>query len=128
MEFFKPGVTYDFFKYRWPFIFTSIALTTLSLISLFFPGPRFGIDFKGGTEVELLCKGDVSSSELRDAAKTLGFGAPDVIAVEGIKNRYILRLEQISSLPKEQVDKARAEVAKAVGGEANVLDFSASPG
>jgi preprotein translocase subunit SecF len=60
MEFFKPGVTYDFFRYRWPFIFTSIGLTILSLISLFVPGPRFGIDFKGGTEVEIAFKGDVT--------------------------------------------------------------------
>jgi preprotein translocase subunit SecF len=128
MEFFKPGVTYDFFKYRWPFIFTSIGLTTLSLISLFFPGPNFGIDFKGGTEVELLCKGDVSSAELRDAAKSLGFGHPDVIAVQEVKNRYILRLEQISSLPPQQVDHAKAAVAQLAGGEANLLDFAASPG
>src|ERR1700753_2461564 len=123
MEFFKPGVNYYFFKSRWPFIFTSIGLTTLSLISLFFPGPNFGIDFKGGTEVELLCKGDVSSAELREAAKSLGFGHPDVIAVQEVKNRYILRLDEISSLPPEQVNRAKTAIAKLAGGEGNVLDF-----
>jgi preprotein translocase subunit SecF len=128
MEFFKPGVTYDFFRYRWPFIFTSLGLTVLSLISLFYPGPRFGIDFKGGTEVELLLKGDVSSSDLRAAVLSLGFGSPDVIAVQGVKNRYILRLEQISSLPTEQVSRARAAVATSVGGDTNILDFTPSPG
>ena len=75
MEFFKPGVTYDFFRYRWPFIITSLGLTFLSLVSLFWPGPRFGIDFKGGTEVELACKGNVSSSDLREA--TLAAGWPE---------------------------------------------------
>jgi preprotein translocase subunit SecF len=128
MEFFKPGVTYDFFRYRWPFIFTSLGLTILSLISLFVPGPRFGIDFKGGTEVELLCKGDVSSSDLRAAALSLGFGSPDVIAVQGVKNRFILRLEQISSLPPAQVQKARLALAQALGGESNIVDFTPSPG
>jgi preprotein translocase subunit SecF len=127
MEFFRPGVTYDFFRYRWPFIFTSIGLTILSLISLFYPGPRFGIDFKGGTEVELLCRGEVTSSDLRAAVLSLGFGSPDVIAVQGVKNRYILRLEQISSLPAAQVKKGREALAKVVG-DANVLDFSPSPG
>src|SRR5215510_2241508 len=105
MEFFKPGVTYDFFKYRWPFIFTSLALTLMSAISLVWPGPRFGIDFKGGTEVELVFKGDVSAADLRKAVLDLGFGHPDVIAVEGKSNRYLLRLEQISSLPPEQLEK-----------------------
>jgi preprotein translocase subunit SecF len=59
---------------------------------------------------------------------SLGFGHPDVIAVQDVKNRYILRLEQISSLPPAQVVKAKNALAAAVGGEANLLDFSASPG
>jgi preprotein translocase subunit SecF len=127
MEFFKPGVTYDFFKYRWPFIFTSLALTLMSAISLVWPGPRFGIDFKGGTEVELVFKGDVSAADLRKAVLDLGFGHPDVIAVEGKANRYLLRLEQISSIPPEQLERARQSLTKSVG-EGNLLDMSASPG
>lgn len=127
MEFFKPGVTYDFFRYRWYFIFTSLALTLLSAGSLIWPGPRFGIDFKGGTEVELVFKGAVSAPELRSAVLELGFGHPDVIAVEGKSNRYILRLEQISSLPAAQVEKARASLASKLGPE-NLLDMNVSPG
>jgi preprotein translocase subunit SecF len=127
MEFFKPGVTYDFFRYRWYFIFTSLALTVLSALSLVWPGPRFGIDFKGGTEVELVFKGAVSAPELRNAVLELGFGHPDVIAVEGKNNRYILRLEQISSLPAAQVEKARASLANKLGQE-NLLDMHVSPG
>src|SRR5262245_57630687 len=127
MEFFKPGVTYDFFKYRWPFIFTSLALTLLSAVSLIWPGPRFGIDFKGGTEVELAFHSAVSPQELRDAVRELGFGHPDVIAVEGKSNRFILRLEQISSLPAAQIDRARASLTSKLG-EGNLLDLSVSPG
>jgi preprotein translocase subunit SecF len=127
MEFFKPGVTYDFFKYRWPFIFTSLALTLMSAISLVWPGPRFGIDFKGGTEVELVFKGDVSAHELRQAVLDLGFGHPDVIAVEGKANRYLLRLEQISSLPPEQLARAKDTLSKQLG-EGALLDMKASPG
>ncbi|HET8932162.1 MAG TPA: protein translocase subunit SecF [Polyangiales bacterium] len=128
MEFFKPGVTYDFFKYRTHFVVTSVGLTLISLVLLIWPGPRFGIDFKGGTEVELQMKPGVTSSELRDAVLSLGFGSPDVIAVQGADNRYILRLEQISSVPQAQLDKARQGLAHEVGGEANITDFRLSPG
>ena len=128
MEFFKPGVTYDFFKYRTPFVVTSLALTVLSLLSLFWPGPRFGIDFKGGTEVELEMAQAVSAAELREAVLSLGFGSPDVIAVQGSENRFILRLEQVTSVPEAQLDKARQGVANLVGGEANITDFRLSPG
>jgi preprotein translocase subunit SecF len=127
MEFFKPGITYDFFKYRWWFIFFSLGLTVLSLLSFIYPGPRFGIDFKGGTEVELAFSGEVTPGELRDSIESLGFGSPEVVAVQGTANRYILRLEQVSSLPPEQVEKARKSVA-AVVGEGNLLDFTPSPG
>jgi preprotein translocase subunit SecF len=127
MEFFKPGVTYDFFKYRWPFISVSLGLCLISLISMFYPGPRFGIDFKGGTEVEIAFEGAVSAPELREAVRDLGFGSPDVIAVQGTSDRYILRLEEISSLPEAQVTQARTAVEKVVG-QGNVLDFTPSPG
>jgi preprotein translocase subunit SecF len=127
MEFFKPGVTYDFFRYRWPFIFTSVGLCVLSLISLFVPGPKFGIDFKGGTEVELALNGSVSSSDLRKAVVELGFGQPDVIAVQGVKNHYLLRLDQVSSLSPAQIDKARKNLDTQLG-DAKLLEMKASPG
>lgn len=128
MEFFKPGVTYDFFKYRTPFVVTSLTLTVLSLLSLFWPGPRFGIDFKGGTEVELEMTQAVTTAELRAAVADLGFGSPDVIEVQGSENRYILRLDQVSSVPEAQLNQARASLAQEVGGEANITDFRLSPG
>jgi preprotein translocase subunit SecF len=127
MEFFKPGVTYDFFRYRWYFIGTSLVLTLISAISLVWPGPRFGIDFKGGTEVELVFKGSVPAAELRQSVLDLGFGHPDVIAVEGKANRYILRLEQISSLPAKQVEAVRTALSNKVG-QGNLLDMTVSPG
>src|SRR5437868_2401764 len=122
MEFFKPGVTYDFFRYRWPFIFTSVGLCVLSLISLFVPGPKFGIDFKGGTEVELALNGSVSSSDLRKAVVELGFGQPDVIAMQGVKNHYLLRLDQVSSLSPAQIDKARKNLDTSLG-DAKLLEM-----
>ncbi len=127
MEFFKPGVTYDFFKYRWPFIFTSIGLCVLSLVSLFIPGPKFGIDFKGGTEIELAFTGDITPAELRKTVVELGFEQPDVIAVQDVKNRFILRLPQISSLPKAQIESAKQKLDQGLGGT-KLVELSASPG
>jgi preprotein translocase subunit SecF len=127
MEFFKPGVTYDFFKYRWPFIATSVGLCVLSLVSLIWPGPKFGIDFKGGTEVELMLKGDLSAAELRKTVVELGFGHPDVIAVQDQKNHYLLRLEQISSLSPASITKAKQHLSSDLG-EAKLLEMKPSPG
>ncbi len=127
MEFFKPGITYDFFKYRRPFIFTSFSLCLLSLVSLFWPGPRFGIDFKGGTEVELAFKGNVSSAQLRETVMQLGFSHPEVIGLQDKANHYILRLAEISSLPVQRVEHARRVLEGELGAD-KLLEFKASPG
>jgi preprotein translocase subunit SecF len=127
MEFFKPGVTYDFFKYRTPFVITSMTLTLLSVVALFYPGPRLGIDFKGGTEIELAFESQVSAAELRSMVGTLGFGQPEVISVQGKENHYILRLEQVSSLPPSEVEKAKGKLNASLG-TAKVEELRASPG
>ncbi len=49
MEFFR-NTNFDFLGKKWPFIIASLVLTALGIISLFLHGgPRYGIDFKGGT-------------------------------------------------------------------------------
>jgi len=61
MEFVNPNVTIDFMRHRTPVVLISLALVTLSLASLFWPGPNYGIDFAGGTEVQLQFGGEITS-------------------------------------------------------------------
>jgi len=127
MEFFKPGIYVDFMKYRGPVTGVLGLLATLSLISLFYPGPNYGIDFAGGTEIQLAFTGDVTSSEVRGALEESGYARPDVIRVEDRPNEYIIRVGEVSSLPEEQVDKIREAATAALG--ADVLrEMKVSPG
>jgi len=82
----------------------------LSLVSLFYPGPNYGIDFAGGTEVQLAFEGDTAPAEVRTALEEAGYSRPDVISVEGEPNQYIIRVREVSSLPEDQVDEIRASV------------------
>ena len=66
MELIKPGTIIDFMRWRKPVMGVSITLVVLSAISLFVPGPNFGIDFAGGTEVQVKLAGDVPAGELRE--------------------------------------------------------------
>jgi preprotein translocase subunit SecF len=115
MEFFKPGVTIDFLKYRRICAILSLILVGGSLISLIYPGPNFGIDFKGGTELELAFKGNVSPGELRKAVMELGYDRPEVVEVSGQKNRFIVRIQEVSSLPAQQVKAIEKRVGQALG-------------
>jgi len=127
MEFIKPGTYFDFMKYRGPVITVLGLMATLSLVSLFYPGPNYGIDFAGGTEVQLAFNGDTSSGEVRKALEDAGYSRPDVISVEGSPNEYIIRVSEVSSLPQEQIEKIR-EAAEAALGEGVLREMKVSPG
>ena len=115
MEFIKPGTYFDFMKYRAPVMTVLGLMALLSLISLVYPGPNYGIDFAGGTEVQLAFQGDVTSGEIRQALEDAGYARPDVISVEGKANEYIIRVREVSSLPEEQIEKIRAHTERAIG-------------
>ena len=127
MEFIKPGTYIDFMKYRGPVITVLALMATASFVSLFYPGPNYGIDFAGGTEVQLLFQGDTTPAEVRKALVDAGYSRPDVISVEDSPNEYIIRVSEVSSLPEEQVDKIRASVESALG-EGVLQEMKVSPG
>ena len=127
MEFFKPGVTIDFLKHRKLCAILSLVLVGGSLISLVYPGPNFGIDFKGGTELELDFRGNVNAGEVRQAVMGLGYDRPEVVEVSGQKNRFIVRIQEVSSLPAKQVDAIEKRVGEALGA-VKLESLKVSPG
>jgi preprotein translocase subunit SecF len=127
MEFFKPGVTIDFLQHRKAFALGSGVLALGSLIALFVPGPNFGIDFKGGTELELEFDASVTSADVRSAVMDLDYKRPDVIAVAGSPGHYIVRIQEVSSLPTEQVARIDKALQQQLG-ETKVEEMKVSPG
>ncbi|MGD8858964.1 MAG: protein translocase subunit SecF [Myxococcales bacterium] len=127
MEFFKAGTTIDFLKYRKVFATVSISLMVLSFVAIFVPGPNFGIDFKGGTELEIEFEGQVTSGELRETVSAMGYDKPEVIAVVGEPNRFIIRIQEVSSLPASQVQKIESRLKTALG-DTELQEMKVSPG
>jgi len=112
MELFKPGKVYDFMRVRRFWITLSIVLAGGSLISLFWPGPNYGTDFRGGTEIEVAFKRHIEGDEIRKKVTSTGaFSEPDVVHVTdpANPNRYIIRVQEISTVDeatKESLKKA----------------------
>jgi preprotein translocase subunit SecF len=126
MELFKPRETINFMKYRGPLIGGSLFLTLLGFLSIFYPQPNYGIDFKGGTEVQLKFDKSVGASEVRSTLSKSGYDA-EVVTVEGRPGEFLVRVGQASSLSDEARSKVTAAVGKTVGGQ-KVVDFKISPG
>ena len=67
MEIFK-NTNFDFLGKKWPFIIASLVLTLAGIGSLIIKGgPRYGIDFKGGTVTTVRFQNAVSEDQIRAA-------------------------------------------------------------
>jgi preprotein translocase subunit SecF len=109
MEFIQHGRQFDFMSKRRYFIGASLLLLLLSIASFFRPGLKLGTDFKGGTEVEVTLKGDVSTAGVRAAVEKAGFSTPEVISVTDPQNpnRFLIRLQEVSALSEAQKQGVR---------------------
>lgn len=128
MEMIKPGTYIDFMRHKTKVIGVSLLLAGMSLASLFFPGPNYGIDFAGGTELQLRFGGAISAGEVRQQLETLGYRRPDVVGVEGQDNEYIVRVREVSNISEEQATQVRAAVEGALPEGNGVERFRVSPG
>jgi preprotein translocase subunit SecF len=127
VEFFKATRTIDFLQFRTKALVLSSVLIGATLISLFYPGPNLGVDFAGGTEVELQLRGDVSAAELRQAVIDLGHDSPEIVAVQGVKNRYVLRVKEDAEHADKQTAMIREKLAAGIDG-AKVVDLRLTGG
>jgi preprotein translocase subunit SecF len=117
-ELIKPGTNHDFVRYRGIAVTISIILNILVLFgAIVWPKLNYGVDFAGGTELQIHFKKAVDPGELRDEVSKLGFGEPTV-QVYGNKdeNQFLVRVERIALLTKEKADAIKAEVQQALLG------------
>ena len=120
MEFFKSRKVYDFMRMRKYWIFLSIALTIASLISLYYPGPNYGTDFRGGTEIEVAFDKPVDGGKIRHAVTATGqFSEPDVVQVQTPNNvsQFLIRVQEISTVDDATKDALRKALCLGVEGE-----------
>ena len=126
MELIKPGKTFNFMRFRGLLGTLSFLLVLGSLASLFWPGPNFGIDFQGGTELQLRFRGNVSAGKVRQTLEKLGYERPEVVNVEGSSREFMIRVQQVSSLSKSELQKIRQGLTTRLG--AQLKNVSVSPG
>src|SRR5580704_11606623 len=111
MEFFKPGRQFDFMGQRKFWITLSILLVAISCVLVVYPGPNYGTDFRGGTEIEIAFTKNVDSAAIRSAVESSHFSTPEVVKVVDANNpnHYFIKVQDVSALndeSKEALKKA----------------------
>ena len=71
----------------------SILIFVLSVIFIIFKGLNYGIDFKGGTLIELRSDKSITASSIRDSLKSMNLGDVNVKRF-GKEGDYLIKVEQ----------------------------------
>ena len=94
MELFRSGTKIPFTKYRKVAVVLSSAVNLLVLAFLLIKGPTLGVDFAGGTMLQLKFFQKVAAPEIRQALETVQLGGSVIqdFGQEG-SNEFLVRVE-----------------------------------
>ena len=106
------GFRFDFVKWAPTFGGVSVVLMILSVILVLTKGLNYGIDFAGGTEVQVRFENQVDQQALREAIEAAGAKNPAVQGFGGGKE-FLIRLETPhGATEKETNDRINANVSR----------------
>ena len=125
MQLFKKQSTIDFIRLRHIAAFFSALLIAASLYSLSSTGLNYGIDFSGGTKLELSYKQDVSVIDMRSTLQQNGF--PEAVVQHfGSQKEVLVRVPLSAQSSDDKVSTRIVEILNAspVGkGEVRSVEF-----
>ena len=106
---------YNFNKYFKLFNFFSISLILISILLLVFKGLNFGIDFKGGTLIEIRTNDkNISISDLRRSFNKMNLG--DVTVKQfGSENDFIVKFEKRNSNKSNFTEEIKNKLTNYIG-------------
>lgn len=129
MEIIKPGTNFDFLAKRRTFVTVSIA--TILLVLVLIPlRVNLGVDFAGGTEIEVKFAQTVQADALRAKVADAGFGDASVQQIGAEEeNSFLIRVGQVSVVGDEDLERYRETLARELESYGFLaLDFDAGTG
>jgi preprotein translocase subunit SecF len=118
MELIKPGTNIPFTRYRKIAVILSTAVNLAVLAALIFKGPLLGVDFAGGTLVQLKFYQKVSIPRIREALEKvkLGEGVIQDFGDPG-SNEYLVRLDKAPAELGALGERIKQVLAQAFGAD-----------
>ncbi|MEM7252940.1 MAG: protein translocase subunit SecF [Pseudomonadota bacterium] len=116
MQFFNKEPTIDFVGYRRPAAILSAILIAISLIALLVRGLNFGIDFTGGTLIEIGYPQAVPVETVRDALEGGGFDDA-VVQHFGSNKEVLVRIPPQEGLSEAELSNRILDVLNTAAGE-----------
>jgi len=121
IELIKSNVNIDFLGKSKMFFLISGAIVVLSLFLIFTKGFNYGIDFAGGTVVQVKFEKTPDLDKLRNSFKDLSLGEM-VIQTFGEPNDILIRVEKTNIGLKETADAIQKKIKEASGDQKIVIE------
>ncbi|NOQ41824.1 MAG: protein translocase subunit SecF [Desulfuromusa sp.] len=96
MQLIKPDINIDFVGKRKIALIVSVTLILIGVASLLVKGPNYGIDFAGGTLVQVQFAQSTDAAEIKKALAGLELGSPVVQSFGDNQNEFLIRVDQAS--------------------------------
>ena len=108
----------NFSKYFNKFNIISLIIFSFSIIIIIFKGLNYGIDFKGGTLIELKTSNNIQISDIRFSLNKLNLG--DVSVKEfGKKGNYIIKIEKKLENKNNLISEIKDSVSQSLNADVN---------
>ena len=121
MEFIKPGTKVDFVGKRKIAYSISGALILLSIIALVVKGPRYGIDFAGGSVIQVKFAAPVEIAKIKEGLRSVEIENATVQSVGDKKdNEYLIRTDAANVSAKEFTPALDKELESATGTQVDI--------
>ncbi|MBU2490936.1 MAG: protein translocase subunit SecF [Proteobacteria bacterium] len=117
MQLISPDINLDFIGKRWIALAFSLTLIVISMVSLVLHGgPDYGVDFAGGTVIQVRFSEPISAEKVRSTLGPLGLGSATVQRFGLEDSEYRIRTDQISEGEAgPNPDKIREALSTATG-------------
>ena len=108
----------NFNKFYKIFNLISLSLVIISILLLFFKGLNFGVDFKGGTLIELRADNkNINVTSLRDSFRKMNLGDFNVKKF-GNENDFLIKIEKKDTSPSA-IEVIKKDLTSSIGGSFN---------
>ena len=102
---YKPAPNFDFISNRRAFGLLSAVMVLGALLLTIFPGPNYGIDFVGGSNIVAAFSEPMGDEEIQQAMVNVGFTDASVVKFGETTNEYVIQTRASSTITEEQMEQ-----------------------
>ena len=122
MQFIKPGININFIGRKKIGFIISLAMILITIASLIYNGgPRLGVDFAGGTVIQVKFDSPVAIADVTSALKSIEIGTSSVQEFGAAKeNEYLIRADSSAAVTEDVQHNIEQALQQATGQKAQI--------